>query len=92
MNVPINNKFGVLLAEKRMKEKRNIPLSEVHEKTGISRPTLQAWANNTVTRFDLSVIEGLCEYFDVKLSDLLEYEPPSDHNHTARPKHKAVRK
>lgn len=76
MNVPINNKFGVLLAEKRIREKRNISLSEVAEKTGLSRPTLVAWQNNTVTRFDLSVIEGLCQYFDANLSDLLEYIPP----------------
>ena len=79
MDVPINNRFGILLTEKRMSEKRNIPLSEVHEQTGISRPTLQAWSNNTVTRFDLSVIEGLCQYFNVKLSDLLEYIPPEAH-------------
>ena len=76
MNVPINNKFGVLLAEKRAKAKRNISLSEVAKETGISRPTLVAWANNTVTRFDLSVIEGLCQYFEVNLSGLLEYIPP----------------
>jgi putative transcriptional regulator len=76
MKVPINNRFGILLAEKRMKEKRRISLTEVHQETGISRPTLQAWENNTVTRFDLSVIEALCQYFGVSLSELLEYVPP----------------
>lgn len=75
MDMPIDNRFGVLLAEKRAKEKRNIPLSEVSEKTGITRPTLTAWSNNTVTRFDLAVIEALCEYFNVTLSELLEYTP-----------------
>ena len=84
MTVPINNKFGVLLAEKRMREKRNIPFSEVHEETGVSRPTLQAWSNNTVTRFDLPVIEALCQYFGVSLSDLLEYIPPDPKQRTAR--------
>lgn len=86
MKVPIDNRFSILLAEKRMKAKRNIPISEVSEETGISRPTLQAWANNTVTRFDLSVIEGLCQYFEVNLSDLLEYIPPE------KPKQKTARK
>ena len=76
MNVPINNRFGVLLAEKRAKAKKNISLSEVAQETGVSRPTLVAWANNTVTRFDLPVIEALCQYFNVSLSDLLEYSPP----------------
>lgn len=76
MDVPINNNFGILLAKKRQEEKRNISLSEVAEKTGISRPTLVAWQSNTVTRFDLPVIEALCEYFGVSLSELLEYIPP----------------
>lgn len=76
MFVPINNRFGVLLAEKRAQAKRNISLSEVAQETGISRPTLVAWANNTVTRFDLAVIEALCEYFGVPLAELLDYTPP----------------
>ena len=80
MNVPINNKFGVLLAEKRMREKNRIPLSEVAQKTGITRPTLVAWQTNTVTRFDLAVIEALCEYFNVPLSELLEYIPRKKKN------------
>ena len=78
MNVAINNRFGILLAEKRIREKRKISLTEVHETTGVSRPTLQAWENNTVTRFDTDVIEALCQYFGVNLSDLLEYVPPED--------------
>lgn len=76
MDMPIDNRFGVLLAEKRAREKRTISLLEVSKETGISRPSLSAWANNTVTRFDLAVIEALCGYFGVNLSDLLEYSPP----------------
>ena len=74
MNV-INNRFGILLAEKRVKERRNIPLSEVASDTGISRPTLQAWASNTVTRFDMPVINALCKYFGVQPGELFEYLP-----------------
>ena len=68
-----NNRFGVLLAEKRMKEKRHIPISEVAKETGISRTALQAWSSNTVTRFDGSVIDALCKYFRVKPGDLFQY-------------------
>ena len=85
MSMPIDNKFGVLLAEKRIREKRKISLTEVHEITGIARPTLQAWENNTVTRFDVSVIDALCQYFGVGLSDLLHYIPPE----SREPKKKA---
>lgn len=86
MAVPIDNRFGVLLAEKRAKAKRNISLSEVAKDTGISRPTLVAWANNTVTRFDLPVIDALCKYFGVSLSDLLEYTPDDDPPKTKKPR------
>lgn len=73
MNVAINNRFSILLGERRVQEKRNIPLSEIKEKTGIPYKTLYAWANNTVTRFDVHVIDALCQYFGVKPGELFEY-------------------
>ncbi|MBI5955147.1 MAG: helix-turn-helix transcriptional regulator [Chloroflexi bacterium] len=73
MSVSVNNRFAVLLAEKRIKERRNISLAEVAEEVGISRKTLYAWENNTVTRFDVPVIDALCKYFGVKPGDLFEY-------------------
>lgn len=69
----INNRFAALLADKRIKERRNISLQEVAEKTGVSRQALYKWENNTVTRFDVPVIDALCKYFDVKPGDLFEY-------------------
>lgn len=75
MDVTVNNRFGVLLAEKRAQEKRNIPLAEVAEDTGIPSKTLFAWANNTVTRFDVHVINAVCKYFAIRPGDLFEYVP-----------------
>lgn len=72
--MPVNNKFGVLLAEKSMQEKRRIPLTEVASATTISYPTLLAWASNRVTRYDVSVIDALARYFHVRdIGELLEY-------------------
>jgi DNA-binding Xre family transcriptional regulator len=79
MNVSINNRFAVLLAEKQVKERRNIPLAEVAEATGISRRALYAWENNDVHRFDDVIINALCRYFGIKPGDLFEYiedDPP----------------
>jgi putative transcriptional regulator len=78
MNVTVNNRFGVLLAEKRIKERRNIPLAEVAESTGISRQTLYAWENNKVNRFDVPVINALCQYFGIEPGKLFEYVPDED--------------
>jgi putative transcriptional regulator len=68
----INNRFGILLAEKRITEKRRISLSEVSEKTGISRGALHSWENNTVTRFDMPIMDALCIYFNCSPGDLFE--------------------
>lgn len=84
MSMPVNNKFGVLLAEKRAKEKRNIPLAEIADEIKISRKTLYAWQNNTVDRFDADVIERLCHYFGVGLAELLELSSPEPIKQTAR--------
>lgn len=75
MNVTVNNRFSALLADSRIKEKRNIPLLEVAKKTGISYPTLLAWANNTVKRFDVETINRLCQYFKVEPGELFQYVP-----------------
>lgn len=78
MNVTVNNRFGILLAEKRVKERRPISLSEIAEITGISRKTLYAWENNRVNRFDVPVINALCQYFGVEPGELFEYVPDED--------------
>ena len=76
----VNNRFSLLLAEKRIHEKRTISISEIARDTGIARKTLLAWANNTVTRFDAPVIDALCRYFGVKPGDLFEYVDDSSPN------------
>ncbi len=72
--MPINSRFGILLAEKEARLKRNIPLVELERETGITRKTLQQWANNKVTRFDSVVLVALCKYFDCEVCDLIVYE------------------
>ncbi len=75
MNVTVNNRFAVLLAEKQVKERRNISLSEVAEVTGVSRQALYKWENNKVNRFDTPVINAICQYFGIQPGELFEYVP-----------------
>ena len=89
MDMAIKNRFGILLAEKRIQENQNIPISEVAGMTKISRPTLNSWANNNVTRFDVPVIDALCKYFGVKLVALLEYVDGEKTPKKPQPKKKA---
>jgi putative transcriptional regulator len=88
MNVPISNNFAVLLQKKQDKEHRFIPLSEVAQVTGIHRKTLYQWEKNIVTRYDTKVIDALCEYFGVTLSELLNHTLPDKDEAPPAPKKK----
>lgn len=89
MDVAINNRFGVLLAEKCKEEKRNISLQEVEEATGISRQALYKWKNNTIERFEMRVLNALCKYFNVEPGKLFEYV---DDGPGIQPRKKQVKK
>jgi putative transcriptional regulator len=94
MDVTVNNRFAVLLAMKRMNERRNIPLAEVADETGLPPKTLFAWQNNTVTRFDVHVINAICKYFGVQPGELFEYIPDDlpRESRLTKPKQKTARK
>lgn len=62
-----------LLDEKAFKEKRRITLSEVSEKTGISRATLTRIANVPGNVTNTDTINALCKYFECELGELLMY-------------------
>jgi len=76
MNTLISNNFAVLLQKKQDEEHRYIPLSEVSQATGIHRKTLYKWEKNVITRYDPKVIDALCKYFGVTLSELLNHTLP----------------
>lgn len=75
MNVTVNNRFAALLAEKRIKERRNVSLQEVAKETGVSRQALYKWENNRVNRFDVPVINAMCKYFGIEPGQLFQYVP-----------------
>lgn len=74
MTGKVYNRFRVLLAQKAEKEQRNISLKEVQRETSIAWSTLQSWANNKVTRFDIPLIVALCDYLNCDIGDLIMYE------------------
>lgn len=62
-----------LLDEKSFREKRRITLSEVSEKTGISRATLTRIANVPGNVTNTDTINALCKYFECEPGELLSY-------------------
>lgn len=51
---------------------RRLKIADVAKNTGINRGTITRLYNETAARVDLEVIDQLCEYFDIKVEDLLE--------------------
>lgn len=58
--------FARLLGERKLK------ISDVSRDTGINRGTLTRLYYETSERIELEVLDQLCDYFGVGLSDLLE--------------------
>ncbi len=58
--------LSIIMGEKRLK------ISDVAKDTGINRGTISRLYYETASRVDLEVIDQLCDYFDIKLDDLLE--------------------
>ena len=56
----------------RLMGERKLKISDVARDTGINRGTLTRLYYETAERIELDVLDQLCEYFGVGLSDLLE--------------------
>lgn len=63
--------FARLLGERKLK------ISDVARDTGINRGTLTRLYYETTERIELEVLDQLCDYFQVELSQFLEKVPGS---------------
>jgi len=64
-----------LIADREYSEGRRITLDEISSATGIHRTTLSKIANNRNPNTTLDVLDKICAYFDVSLSDVAERVP-----------------
>ncbi|HII4525561.1 helix-turn-helix transcriptional regulator [Clostridium perfringens] len=64
----INNKFSVLLGE------RLIKITEISDRTGISRTTLTNLYYKRSKFISFDVLNKLCEFFDCSVEDIIEFK------------------
>ena len=79
--VMIRYKLKECMSKKQFKDDKRITMKVVAEETGIHRTTLSKIANIKQYKTSTDVLDRLCEYFDVGISDLIEYvkeENPKD--------------
>ena len=69
----IRFRLAELIADKAVRERRVVPLTEVAEATGIHRATLSKMANQPGANIGTEIIDKLCRFFACQPSDLLTY-------------------
>lgn len=67
----IVSRFKVLLAEKEIREKRQITLKDVASETGVSIYTVTGFANNTLREIPSDALLKLCEYLECEVGQLI---------------------
>ena len=70
----LRNRLLHLMTEKDLKEGRRIRQNEIAKAINVAPHTIGSWIRNDVTKLEAHVIEGLCEYFQCDVSDLLYFE------------------
>jgi putative transcriptional regulator len=71
----IKYNFKALIAEKKLREKRNITYREISSHTGISKVTLSKIAKRQGYDTAVSIIERLCLYFNCTPNELISIVP-----------------
>lgn len=73
----IRSRLRQLIKEYESSTGKRVSITQLSRETGLSENTLLNLANNTTQRFDAPVLDKLCKYFSVPLSDLLVYDEES---------------
>jgi putative transcriptional regulator len=74
----IRFKLKELLAEKSFQEGRRVTLEEVSKETDIHRTTLSRISNVKGYNVTTDILDKLCAFFDVQVSDVAVYIKDTD--------------
>ncbi|MFN8531209.1 MAG: helix-turn-helix transcriptional regulator [Anaerolineae bacterium] len=74
----IVSRLRIVIAEYEVKTGKRLPIKRLAQETGLAESTLHSLANNATQRFDAPVLESLCQYFGIQISELLIYDPSED--------------
>lgn len=74
----IRFKLKEMIAKKEFTEGGRITVASIAEATGIHRMTLSKLLNHRGANTGTDNLSRLCEYFDCRVEDLIEYIPDSE--------------
>lgn len=67
----VNSRLKVLVAEKSLRDRRQLGIRTVAKEAGVSVSTVQRLMNNTMRRVPLDDLGSLCTYFNCDVGDIL---------------------
>ena len=70
----MNSRLKVLVAEKELRERRQLGIRTIAEEAGASVSTVQRLLNNTIRRVPLDDLAAICVYLDCEVGDILRLE------------------
>ena len=68
----IVNRLNILMEAKR-KTRPDLKITDVAYETKLAYNTIQKWLKDQVDRYDAETLATLCEYFECKPGDILDY-------------------
>lgn len=70
----LKNRLLELIQERERKINRRIKLKDLALFVGVTNHTITSWIRNDVRKYEAHIIEGLCDYFNCDINDLLSFE------------------
>jgi len=74
----VNSHLRVLVAQKELREKRNLSIRTITKESGASRSTVQRLLTNTMKQVPLDDLARLCEWLPAEAGDILRAEEVPD--------------
>ncbi len=74
----IRFKLGEMIEKKQFAEGRRVTINEVATTTGLNRMTLSKILNQKGYGTGTETIDKLCQYFECRVEDLMEYVDSSE--------------
>ena len=75
----IESDYGhIIIKLDKLLAKSGLSKNKLAHRAEMQRSQVNAYCNNTITRLDTAVLARLCTVLNCRISDLIEYIPPSD--------------
>jgi DNA-binding Xre family transcriptional regulator len=70
----VNSYLRVLVAQKELRERRNLSIRTITKESGASRSTVERLLNNTMKQVPLDDLAKLCAWLPAEAGDILRAE------------------